>query len=305
MLQRCDEGKPTCASCARLGIECLGYGAKRPKWLKDETNAKRAKLEIKETVSRKRQSKSRQGDAADAAWVERPPPTTSGLWEINLDGSAAWTSSAEPGSVVTATGAPPFAGCPPFNLDPDLDAVWRLLFSQPNGTQWQNPWFSTPSPSAGLTASLPNHNYLHHYLNVVLPLQYRFKGSLSIGELVAPLAQAKAEVLTSVSSLAALHMSVKRNRAVDPTRFVTALGETDDDARVAIASHRDSIERLRFISSDDFTSEDIILSAMFAVSYQTFMGGTSKEWKEVLAISQRCLSAALAGSPELTGGTIK
>jgi len=116
---------------------------------------------------------------------------------------------------------------------------------------------------------------------------------------------AKTEVLTSVSSLAALHMSVKRNKAVTPTTFVTALGDADEDARVAIVSHENSIERLRFISSNDFTSEDIILSAMFAVSYHTFMGGTSKGWKEVLAISQRCLSAALAGSPKLTGGIAK
>jgi hypothetical protein len=196
---------------------------------------------------------------------------------------------------------------PPFNLDPELDDVWRLLFGQPEHTQWQGQIVSsfTPAPSAGPSTSLPNQNYLHHYLNVVLPLQYRFTGSLSIGELVAPLAIAKTEVLTSVSSLAALHMSVKRNKAIDPTTFLTALSLPDDDALVAVSAHQDSIERLRFISSSDFTAEDIILSAMFAVSYLTFMGGTSKEWKEVLAISQRCLSAALASSPELTGGRVK
>lgn len=209
-------------------------------------------------------------------------------------------------NTTTAT-SPPFMTSPPFNLDPELDDVWRILFGSTDQNQWQNTLFDslTPGPSAGLTTSLPNQNYLHHYLNVVLPLQYRFTGSLTIGEIVAPLAMAKTEVLTSVSSLAALHMSVKRNKAIDPNTFIAALSQPDNDAVVAVSSHQNSMERLRFISSCDFTAEDIILSAMFAVSYLTFMGGTSKEWREVLAISQRCLSTALASSPELAGGRSK
>lgn len=250
--------------------------------------------------------------------------STSSIWEIGSDDARTWepgfasqssgttsnlfdaTSAALTTSAPTAT-SPPFMNTPPFNLDPELDDVWRMLFGQPDQSQWQDQIVHslTPGPSAGPSTSFPNQNYLHHYLNVVLPLQYRFTGSLSIGELVAPLAIAKTEVLTSVSSLAALHMSVKRNKAIDPTTFLNALSLPDDDAMVAVSSHQSSIERLRFISSSDLTAEDIILSAMFAVSYHTFMGGTSKEWKEVLAISQRCLSAALASSPELTGGRAK
>lgn len=260
----------------------MGYGAKRPKWLKDENNAKRTKLEIKERVSQRRASKKKEKS------VEPPADDTNAI--------AVTTTS-------LAT-VPPYNA--PFNFinDPELDDVWRLLFGQdqPASTPFDpfNPFI--PDPSAGLAITVPGQNYLHHYLNVVMPLQYRFTGSMSIGDLVAPLAMARHEVLTSVSSLAALHMSVKRNKTVDPTAFLAAL---DNDGIVAINSHQETIERLRFISSTDFTAEDIIVSAMFAVSYHTFMGGTSKEWKEVLAISQRCLSAALASSPELTGGRSK
>ena len=287
-------------------------------------------------MSRKRTSKIKSGVVSQShqegaslptSWGASAPANEgmpSGIWEIDSDDGRTWdhslatqmngtttgvfgaTSTAVTTTAPTAT-SPPFMTTPPFNLDPELDDVWRMLFGQPEQTQWQDQIVNafTPGPSAGPSTSQPNQNYLHHYLNVVLPLQYRFTGSLSIGELVAPLAIAKTEVLTSVSSLAALHMSVKRNKAIDPTTFLNALSLPDDDAMVAVSAHQDSIERLRFISSSDFTAEDIILSAMFAVSYHTFMGGTSKEWKEVLAISQRCLSAALASSPELTGGRTK
>ncbi|OCF37396.1 hypothetical protein I316_00517 [Kwoniella heveanensis BCC8398] len=55
--KRCDEAKPVCATCTRLGIECMGYGAKRPKWLREKDNAKKAKQNIKEIVSSRRSSK--------------------------------------------------------------------------------------------------------------------------------------------------------------------------------------------------------------------------------------------------------
>lgn len=41
--KRCDEAKPICATCSRLGIECMGYGVKRPKWLREKDNAQKAK----------------------------------------------------------------------------------------------------------------------------------------------------------------------------------------------------------------------------------------------------------------------
>ncbi|WWD21426.1 hypothetical protein CI109_105911 [Kwoniella shandongensis] len=63
--KRCDEAKPICATCSRLGIECLGYGAKRPKWLREKDNAKKAKLQIKQTVSSKRASRTKTSESVD------------------------------------------------------------------------------------------------------------------------------------------------------------------------------------------------------------------------------------------------
>ena len=42
-LQRCDEAKPYCDTCSRLGIECMGYGTKRPRWLKGQDNSSKAR----------------------------------------------------------------------------------------------------------------------------------------------------------------------------------------------------------------------------------------------------------------------
>jgi hypothetical protein len=46
MSERCDERKPYCASCERLGIECLGYSSKRPGWLRGDDNKKKVRADL-------------------------------------------------------------------------------------------------------------------------------------------------------------------------------------------------------------------------------------------------------------------
>jgi hypothetical protein len=118
------------------------------------------------------------------------------------------------------------------------------------------------------------------------------------------------EVLTSAASLAALHLVAQRTQKPLnlPTSWTAADeaiddGTGDNDTLIAKSAHRRSIERLRFISSEDLTSEDVIVSALFAISFHLFSGGTSREWREVMMTSQRCLSAALSASPELSGNS--
>ncbi|WWC59322.1 uncharacterized protein I303_101874 [Kwoniella dejecticola CBS 10117] len=550
--KRCDEAKPICATCSRLGIECMGYGLKRPKWLKENDNAKKAKQNIKQIVLQKRSSRNRQGSSADSeknASQDVADSSLSGLakenasqetdtsldamdidirtdnidlnqqsqpqaraqnqsrdqvqpqqpqphfWELgsmatNASASSSssnndplgWNISPTTTTATTASsthndlfGQPTSASSsstttnmfgnaipatsadtlyPGFLPDPSLfpppamstlsngpsdigalipsipgvndismDALWGILFGpQPppeftldqNGSHYNpnensnpftdlNPYnnnnnnndnnnnntamdntqqtdadissminsdtpiFQMPSPTSGISNGLsplgtstssPNLAYLHHYLNVVLPLQYRIMGiSISMGDFVAPLALQRNEVLTSVSSLAALHMVAQRTKrrphnlsrltvfdaystssisniskrdkksqatlieiereilnetsTNDPNTMVETSddddAEDDDDndddddadARVASISHQRTMERLRFISPQDLTAEEIIVSVLFAVSYHLFCGGTSKHLKELLPISQRCLSAALYSSPEL------
>lgn len=76
----------------------------------------------------------------------------------------------------------------------------------------------------------------------------------------------------------------------------------DDDTRMAVSAHQKAVERLRFLSPQDLTAEGVIVSALFAISYHLFSGGTSKQLKEMILINQRCLSAALSSSPEFSEG---
>ncbi|WWD00503.1 hypothetical protein V866_007419 [Kwoniella sp. B9012] len=499
--KRCDEAKPICATCSRLGIECMGYGVKRPKWLKENDNAKKTKQSIKQIVLSRRSQKNKTvhrehhtidnsisntvptsipvdlGDGGDADedqdgqtrmdadvetdsqtvlpdqsqsqaqpreeqaiphfWEMGPSPKNTNTistpsisnhdilpWNLPLTTShmpipedANTTQSttnflqpmsisnpsypvsgylADPSIFPPVTTSVPITpgdmnsmnmnslipgGVPSLN-DMSMEALLGFLFGPPvppgfvldpntnsNIPQAQaqvpqnsidqaislTPFFNipsaTPTPSPSPTASpFPNLTYLHHYLNVVLPLQYRIIGiTITMGDFVGSLALRCNEVLTSVSSLAALHMVAQRSKKrlakiEEETADVeedeeqgegkrssqirnqfnlldeddeghysimdryheqqqeqqqeTSI-EDDDDVKVAITSHRKTLERLRFISSKDLVAEEIILSVCFAISYNVFCGGTSKKLKELISISRRCLSAALYSSPEL------
>lgn len=213
--------------------------------------------------------------------------------------------------------------------DATFEDVWRILFGDntgftptptpapmqvPQGYIEPDPTTDLPllsvfSPSVYGAADNRHVEYLHHYLNVVLPLQYRF-GSRQLTDLIGPLAMTRKEVLTSAASLAALHLVAQRtHKPLNlPTSWTAADEAIDDgtgdhDTLIAKSTHRRSIERLRFLSSEDLTSEDTIVSALFAISFHLFSGGTSREWREVMLTSQRCLSAALSASPELSGNS--
>nr|XP_019008552.1 uncharacterized protein I206_06229 [Kwoniella pini CBS 10737]OCF47333.1 hypothetical protein I206_06229 [Kwoniella pini CBS 10737] len=423
--KRCDEAKPICATCSRLGIECMGYGVKRPKWLRENDNAKKAKQNIQEVAGTMKPGLEVMDvdlttDNDNLRTQAQPQTHQPYFWELGSIGTNASTSSSNntlnwnlspntgstntnnthnnpfeqqstsntttstnnfvdstsststdnlysgffsdpslfpPPSMNTVGPAdigPMIPSIPGVN-DISMDALWGILFGPqppPDFTLDQNgshispnissminqdtPVFNLPSPTSGISNGLsplgtstasPNLAYLHHYLNVVLPLQYRIMGiSISIGDFVAPLALQRNEVLTSVSSLAALHMVAQRTKK-RPHNLTTLIeiekeilegsgeynAETDDadaddgvdeedndaDTRVASISHQRTMERLRFISPQDLTTEEITISVLFAVSYHLFCGGTSKHLKELLSISQRCLSAALYSSPEI------
>nr|XP_018265619.1 uncharacterized protein I303_01989 [Kwoniella dejecticola CBS 10117]OBR87777.1 hypothetical protein I303_01989 [Kwoniella dejecticola CBS 10117] len=404
--KRCDEAKPICATCSRLGIECMGYGLKRPKWLKENDNAKKAKQNIKQIVLQKRSSRNRQGSSADSeknASQDVADSSLSGLakenasqetdtsldamdidirtdnidlnqqsqpqaraqnqsrdqvqpqqpqphfWELgsmatNASASSSssnndplgWNISPTTTTATTASsthndlfGQPTSASSSSTTTNmfgnaipaTSADTLYPGFLPDPSMINSDTPIFQMPSPTSGISNGLsplgtstssPNLAYLHHYLNVVLPLQYRIMGiSISMGDFVAPLALQRNEVLTSVSSLAALHMVAQRTkrRPHNLSRLTVDDDDAEDDddndddddadARVASISHQRTMERLRFISPQDLTAEEIIVSVLFAVSYHLFCGGTSKHLKELLPISQRCLSAALYSSPEL------
>lgn len=222
-----------------------------------------------------------------------------------------------------------------------MDELWSTIFGSVDPAFWgtnspqttavpKSPeslssYLMIPAPTAGLSPGNSDRmRYLHHYLNVVLPLQYRMLNiSISMSDFVAPLALSFSEVFDSVSSLAALHMVSQRTKKrvdittadysarlsvihdaleCDPSGSATIDEFDDDDTRMAVSAHQKAVERLRFLSPQDLTAEGVIVSALFAISYHLFSGGTSKQLKEMILINQRCLSAALSSSPEFSEG---
>lgn len=171
-------------------------------------------------------------------------------------------------------------------LERDLDEIWKVLFGNDNPFSIPTSLPPAPPESIGENGSTSNR-YLHHYLNVVLPMQFHQKSS-RISDVVAPLAMSHPDVLDAVSSLAALHMGAQRTRQL--------CAPTDTDVIFAQAAHRKTIDRLRLIPVEEFPTEQVVILAIFATSFQLYSGGTAKMWRETIAVCQRCLSIMLARS---------
>lgn len=161
--------------------------------------------------------------------------------------------------------------------------MWKVLFGTEN--PFSIPYsLSAPVPGSIIDKDSPNR-YLHHYLNIVLPMQFHHK-SMGLGDSVAQLAMTHPDILDAVSSLAALHMGAQRTRQL--------CAPTDNDVIYAQAAHRKTIDRLRMIAVEEFPTEQIIILAIFATSFQLFSGGTAKMWREAIAVCQRCLFTILS-----------
>lgn len=180
---------------------------------------------------------------------------------------------------------PSFAPGTILPLERDLDEIWKVLFGDDN--PFSIPVGLPPPPIESQGGGNTPNRYLHHYLNVVLPMQFHQKSS-GISDLVAPLAMTQPDVLDAVSSLAALHMGAQRTRQL--------CAPTDNDVIFAQATHRKTIDRLRMIPVEEFPTEQVVILAIFATSFQLFSGGTAKLWRETIAICQRCLSIMMSRS---------
>ena len=197
----------------------------------------------------------------------------------------------------------------------ETDDIWTSLFQTTNPHINPSPTILSPNPYSLPATQVfdpsdgsPHMAYLYHYLNVVMPLQFRATKSAAIGQLVLPLAFERSEILTSISSLAALHLAQERTGRFTDNTHSRALSDlypgfvpSDADTVVALSSHRNSIENLRHVTKENLTAEVVVFPALFAVSYYLFMGGTSAQWREVIDMCQKSLFAVFAASPDLTG----
>ncbi|KAK6909197.1 hypothetical protein I203_103214 [Kwoniella mangroviensis CBS 8507] len=491
--KRCDEAKPTCDSCARLGLECMGYSVQRPSWLKEKDMEMKLREEIKQKSNERRRSKKTVQPKTKTGPKPTPTPTAKGKGKaefepeseqqiekyqstmggdleivasssnpfkrkrhhqdmeeedenddveeeydvMELDDNNNMSSSSMGGpsrsvSVPTSsvsyppvvarsqnlsptplTGAPLISGlnhpitgslarhpwnpshpqgphrsqykhpspCPnpnaiagPFtksytypppaeyyqnqyqnqgsssntdtpsslielsNPESSLEDLWiYLLNCQPDILS--NLVSPSPIPPRSLSKSPSPDSvdrYFHHYLNVVLPLQFRFTMKSSAAHLLAPLAMRDDTVMNGLKALAALHLSVYRNQNTKRNaennyqdqihggegdvlygalveqeaestipQIVEEEGqgeeeeEGENDKEVAERSFDKTIKSLRSPTSNPNETDGLLVSSISAISYVIFRGGIASEWVEALRIARKYLWGALRDSPEL------
>ncbi|OCF74199.1 hypothetical protein I204_04569 [Kwoniella mangroviensis CBS 8886] len=380
--KKCDEGKPACGACIRLGLDCMGYDTKRPGWMNKKDKVKDMTAQIKNTVHETRAAKMRDHWAARAAsvsggdgdghsvyspedqeeiLVEKPVISTTkpilhstndftvptamsipsqggpyvgggyahdGGTSRNLFNSQQFNSTAssstsyshshsqpKPPDLLAEPYIPQSAASSPL-IDPDILNLLGLV--PPNKPTTDDPYFPLypqlpntlwfPYPSAlESRENLEDMRYFHHYLTVILPLQFRFDNQ-PISDLVAPLALQNPRVLQALSAIAALHIATKKRR--QPILLDRFVGEDSvnshplpnpDDvfARTTIQA---IIKDLKSVPSSELGSDDSILAALSANSFNLFDGGENKDWVETAELCRRCLAAVLNGIAGIGSG---
>ncbi|WWC91482.1 uncharacterized protein L201_006428 [Kwoniella dendrophila CBS 6074] len=365
--KKCDEGKPACGACTRLGLDCMGYEAKRPTWMNKKDKVKDATAQIKQTVNETRSARMRSHWAARAASVSAkgedeqslsyspessailgeqgdmctnksttlnalpsgepplastssmPVPSTSYSTEYTYSGGPVRTARQQHFTSMpttyhhqpTVTPAPtesyvPTSAATSPLIDPDIlnllglgpptkpmqpDNYFPLYPQLPNTL-----WFPYPSTLES-RESLEDMRYFHHYLTVILPLTYRFDNQ-PISDLVAPLALQNPRVLQAFSAIAALHISSKKtphlltNANLMQGTMEPVPNADDVFARTTIQA---TIRELQSLPAAELGSDDSILAALSANSFNLFDGGESKSWVETAELCRRCLAAVLDG----------
>ncbi|WWD03859.1 hypothetical protein V865_001915 [Kwoniella europaea PYCC6329] len=487
--KRCDEAKPTCDSCARLGLECMGYSVQRPSWLKEKDMEMKLREKIKQKSSERRRSKKTVQPKTKTGPKPKPIPTPTstakgkgkaepepepepepeqqieeyrsemgGNLEIvasssnpfkrkrhkqdteeeeeeevddgmELEDNNNISSSSMSGpsrSVIVPTSSTIYPQVVAQSHNSSAPLTWAPLMSSLNhpiiGSLARHPWnpnhsqgphqsqyqhpspcpspnaiagpftksFTYPppaeyyqnhyqnqgsssnpdTPSSLIELSNPESSfedlwiyllncqpdilsnlvspspipprslstspspdsvdrYLHHYLNVVLPLQFGFTMKSSAADLLAPLAMRDDTVMNGLKALAALHLSVYKNEdknrnnkdkdirgedvvwddvvVVDeeeelrtPQEDEGEEGEEGEkDKEVAERSFDKTIKSLRSLTSNPNETDGLLVSSISAISYVIFSGGIAYEWVEALRIARKYLWGALRDSPEL------
>ena len=221
--------------------------------------------------------------------------------------------------VPNSTYSMPFAAsaksprAPPRWSQATMQDMYGFIFGDPQVPDVPSSSVVTPSPTVdnsllsffGATPAFetspnaPDFTIIHHYLDVVLPLQYRL-GVSGWAQVVAPLAFTDPDVLASASSLAALHRSASRTSMLPSMGWSDTATSPDPDQALAVATHRASVQKIHS-AQGDMSDERVIIPTLFALSFYLFLGGTATAWSSLLDILRKCLAAAFAASPEFGG----
>ncbi|KLT40037.1 hypothetical protein CC85DRAFT_165168 [Cutaneotrichosporon oleaginosum] len=333
--KRCDETRPTCAACTRLGLECIGYG-QRPAWMARREAVADAVADIRKAmaathVARRRQrwaDAARLGEGVEQCTetsipANPPDPQQSqsriaGMRDERLDENAFASQTALhpasllPHDVPDAAGneglmlLSPSESPPALNSSSSLDSELAALLGREASEllSTHTPYLPLlTEPSAVYTpffSSPAQMRYLNHYLTVIMPYQWIFeRGPLS--DLVTPLAFSHPLVCESVSALAALHIGSTRQRHCRRQRLSRRLvtiseGVTDPDLAVAQLSTQRSAAVLSRVPLHELGTHEMVVAAMCISSFHLFDGGSRPGWRVAVALCRKCLGAIVQRS---------
>ncbi|KAH8100968.1 fungal-specific transcription factor domain-containing protein [Cristinia sonorae] len=243
--KKCDEEREgdSCKTCLRLRIKCLGWGPKRPEWMRDKDKVAEYKASIKEQLTRAGLIRGQPRTVYQMP-SKNIVPSQSGLYptvggstssrrsyDIDLEYRSAYASHSN--SPMHASGVVPVL---PSNAPHDTPSIPSYFDPTPNDSMLYHspmlPMVGSPDPlsydmlggdlssigsltpstpsvpnSPPMPDSSPSHDeYILYYFNHVRPLQFVFAGNSVTNLLYSMLyAEPRGVLSSALCALASLH----------------------------------------------------------------------------------------------------
>ncbi|KAH9902741.1 fungal-specific transcription factor domain-containing protein [Cubamyces lactineus] len=293
---KCDEEREgnSCKTCLRLHIDCLGWGPKRPDWMRDKEKVAAYKADIKEKLSRMGLIRGQPRQPWHAGSLSTSQPPTPGIagpgprTTLRRSASAGDPHNLPSASSSRANQVSPMLG---FLPTPTSASMSDSMYGFPQASSsvsisgddvrygmLAGQGLPMPVPS---TPSIRQDEYIAYYFKHVRELQFVFAGD-SLTSILYPLVQAEPNgaVAYSLCALAALHHArVRMARGADP------IAEDPDNENAPSRQFYDrALYRLMHAPQTNGTgqySDSDAIAAVQLVSYAVLGGGTM-DWTSPL-----------------------
>ncbi|KAG0706747.1 fungal-specific transcription factor domain-containing protein [Suillus ampliporus] len=312
--KKCDEQREgnSCHTCKRLRIDCLGWGNKRPEWMRDKKAVEDYKAGIKAQLTRagliRGQPKSSILQASAAASTSTSAPSASAFASRQFQGSASASGSSRISTYVDPLGDPTVFGStlnspqslpvPLYMSDgsfqrsnhnsPFSPAVSLPSHPSPMMEMQFNPDFDTAAqnlyntPMSSILDDGLQMQHIFYYFEHIRKLQYAFAGN-SVANITYSLVlqHPQGPVTNAISALASLHFSLIRIahglEAPNPTLENSPAIRFYDNAHQQIYRHKQTM-----------LSESDANAAIHMLSFSLVSGGVT-DWRPMLDIASEWL----------------
>ncbi|KAI0368789.1 hypothetical protein BV20DRAFT_947406 [Pilatotrama ljubarskyi] len=328
--KKCDEEREgdSCKTCLRLRIKCLGWGPKRPDWMRDKEKVAAYKADIKEQLSRMglirgqpRQPWHLSASQPPTPGVAGPGPQTlrrslssretyrreaafmRGQAPYHLPGLPGTVSRPEhPHNIPSASSSRSNQMSPMVNFVPTPSSVNMSdnVYGYPQSASSASlvggddaqygflPGRSVPMPLPS-TPSIPQEEYLAYYFKHVRELQFVFAGE-SLTNILYPIVQAEPNGVVALSLCALAALQHARLRMARGADPI--LEDPDQESAPSRQFYDRALYRLVHAQQTNGTgqySDSDAVAAVMLVSYGVLGGGTM-DWTTPLEYACEWLS---------------